>query len=205
MTGDTFSIRKNNTFHLKRDLVSSTTFTMKFKSKWISDTVLTELLNATKIIPHTIERKNLNCLMKKAFTADIGMKNNGFIITSRNRQIQKMGRLVYGYYIKKNLDEHENDCNWWEQLYVDYNSLINDCNVKTRSATSDSILNILSSTNCSTNNQETTTNQASSSTSTSLGLRSRISGSKATKETQIIIQSWPQSCCGQQRVWRVTT
>jgi hypothetical protein len=171
--GDSLSIRKNNTFHLIREFVTSTTITTKFNSKWISDNVLTELLNASKVIPDTIERRNVNRLMIKAFTSDIGKKNNGLIITSRNHRVQKMGRIVHGYYIKKKINEQDDDCNWWERLYVDYTFLMNDCNVKTRAATSDSILNRLrSSSSCITTNNQEPTNQASSS-SASLGLRSR--------------------------------
>lgn len=71
---------------------------------------------------------------------------------------------------KKEINEDVNDSDWLSSIYYNYDDLMNDCNAKTRSATSNPILNRLSSSR-STTYQEPT-NEASS-RSTSLGLRSR--------------------------------
>jgi hypothetical protein len=159
MTGEPVSTLKNNMHHLIRDLVTTAPFTTKFNSKWISDCVLTDLINNSEIIPETIVKKNINRLMKKAFNDNIGLKNNGIIITCRNHQIQKMGgKMVYAYYIKKSINEIEDDTHWWERLYYDFDNLMNDCNVllQTRTATSNPILKNLRSHHDFTNPDKST-------------------------------------------------
>ena len=84
--------------HIISNFVQSGLFTTTYCKKWISDSVVTEIVNKSELLEETSTKGSLNQCMSKEFS-EIHNISNCHIVTRKSHQ--ENGKRIYGYYFKK--------------------------------------------------------------------------------------------------------